>query len=135
MKIETDRKENYTSFVVMPEHANYMYPLIFGGVFMSQLDLAAATLVNKIIKQPKTAAYIDNAVTHKAEFEFIGPSYVGDLIHMHSYLDSVGKKSIVVNIEAFRETRTSDTKIKVAVAKFVFVTRLGDVYTPHNLEM
>jgi acyl-CoA thioesterase YciA len=111
-----------------------MYPLIFGGVFMSQLDLAAATLVNKIIKQPTTNIVIDNAVTHKADFEFIGPSYVGDLIHMHSYLDSVGKKSIVVNIDAFRETRTSDEKIKVAVAKFVFVTRIGDVYTPHNLE-
>jgi acyl-CoA thioesterase YciA len=101
---------------------------------MSQLDLAAATLVNKIIKQPTTNIVIDNAVTHKADFEFIGPSDVGDLIHMHSYLDSVGKKSIVVNIDAFRETRTSDEKIKVAVAKFVFVTRLGDVYTPHNLE-
>lgn len=128
MKITDLRFEN--SFLVLPIHANHMYPLIFGGAFMSQLDLTAATIVTEAVKYSTT---VNNAVTHKADFEFIAPSYVGDLITMQAKITGVGKKSISVQVEAYRTSRDSFDKIKVAVANFVFVTRMDDEYKYHNL--
>lgn len=120
------------SFVVMPIHTNYMYPLIFGGAFMGELDLCAATLVNKLVKKSLT---VDNAVTHKADFTFHAPSYAGDVIYMDASVVELGKKSIVVKVEAYREPRDSLDRIHVATSTFVFVTRMGDEYRPHNLNL
>jgi acyl-CoA thioesterase YciA len=120
------------SFVVMPTHTNYMYPLIFGGAFMSELDLCAATLVNKLVKKSTT---IDNAVTHKADFTFHAPSYAGDVIYMDATVSELGKKSIVVKVEAYREPRDSESRIHVATSHFVFVTRMGESYKHHKLEL
>lgn len=120
------------SFVVMPTHTNYMYPLIFGGAFMGELDLCAATLVNKLVKKSLT---VDNAVTHKADFTFHAPSYAGDVIYMDAVVVDFGKKSIVVKVEAYREPRDSSDRIHVATSQFVFVTRMGDEYKAHNLKL
>lgn len=120
------------SFVVMPTHTNYMYPLIFGGAFMSELDLCAATLVNKLVKKSDS---VDNAVTHKADFTFHAPSYAGDVIYMFAKVVELGKKSVVIQVEGYREPRDSDNHIHVATAKFVFVTRMGDEYRNHLLEI
>lgn len=128
MKITDLTFEN--SFLVLPIHANHMYPLIFGGAFMSQLDLTAATIVTEAVKYSTT---VNNAVTHKADFEFIAPSYVGDLITMKAKITGVGKKSISVQVEAYRTSRDSFDKIKVAVSNFVFATRMDDEYKYHNL--
>jgi acyl-CoA thioesterase YciA len=120
------------SFVVMPTHTNYMYPLIFGGAFMSELDLCAATLVNKLVKDSRS---VDNAVTHKADFTFHAPSYAGDVIYMDAEVVELGKKSIVVKVEGYREPRDSHDRNHVATAKFVFVTRRGNEYRNHLLEL
>lgn len=69
-------------FLVLPEHTNDMAPLIFGGAFMSQLDLCAAMLTKNLLREPGTPA--DNAVTYKADFTFHAPSYQGDVIRMHA---------------------------------------------------
>ena len=118
------------SFIVMPVHTNYMYPLIFGGAFMSELDLCAATLVNRLVKM---STIVDNAVTHKADFTFHAPSYVGDVIYMDASVSELGKKSIVIQVEAYREPRDSQKRIHVATSKFVFVTRMGEEYRSHNI--
>jgi len=131
MKMMIDMTHS-NSFVVMPIHTNYMYPLIFGGAFMSELDLCAATLVNKLVKKSTT---VDNAVTHKADFTFHAPSYAGDVIYMDASVSELGKKSIVVKVEAHREPRDSEIRIHVSTAKFVFVTRMGEEYKHHNLEL
>jgi acyl-CoA thioesterase YciA len=120
------------SFVVMPTHTNYMYPLIFGGAFMSELDLCAATLVNKLVKKSDS---VDNAVTHKADFTFHAPSYAGDVIYMDAEVVELGKKSIVLKVEGYREPRDSHNRIHVATSKFVFITRYGEEYRNHLLEL
>jgi acyl-CoA hydrolase len=120
------------SFVVMPTHTNYMYPLIFGGAFMSELDLCAATLVNNLVKRSKS---VDNAVTHKADFTFHAPSYAGDVIYMEAIVEELGKKSIVVKVQAYREPRDSMERIHVATSQFVFVTRKGEEYKQHLLQL
>jgi acyl-CoA hydrolase len=120
------------SFVVMPAHTNYMYPLIFGGAFMSELDLCAATLVNKLVKKSPTS---DSAVTHKADFTFHGPSFAGDVIYMEAEVIELRYKAIKVRIQAYREPRDEDNRYHVATATFVFVTRKGEDYVYHNLTM
>ena len=120
------------SFVVMPTHTNYMYPLIFGGAFMSELDLCAATLVNKLVKKSETA---DSAVTHKADFTFYKPSFAGDVIYMEAELLELRHKAIKVRVESYREPRDEDQRYHVATAIFVFVTRKGEAYVNHNLTM
>lgn len=120
------------SFVVMPTHTNYMYPLIFGGAFMSELDLCAATLVNKLVKKSKTA---DSAVTHKADFTFHGPSFAGDVIYMEAEVVELRHKAVKVKVESYREPRDEDKRYHVSTATFVFVTRKGEEYVYHNLSM
>lgn len=120
------------SFVVMPVHTNYMYPLIFGGAFMSELDLCAATLVNKLVKKSST---VNNAVTHKANFEFHAPSYAGDVIYMNAKVMEIRNKAIGIMVDGYREPRDSEERIHVATATFVFVTRMDEKYTNHNLSL
>lgn len=120
------------SFVVMPTHTNYMYPLIFGGAFMSELDLCAATLANGLVKRSSS---VNNAVTHKADFTFHAPSYAGDVIYMNAEVVDLGKKSILIKVEGYREPRESTDRIHVATSTFVFVTRKGDKYVSHNLKL
>lgn len=122
-----------TSFIVLPKHCNYMYPLIFGGAFMAELDLAAASLVRRIVSESK---FVDNAVTYKADFEFVAPSYSGDLIIMDAVATEVKGKHIVITVTAKREfidTNGTLTQKLVANAKLVFVTRMGEKYTNHSL--
>lgn len=106
------------SFVVLPKHANYHSPMIFGGEFFAQLDLCAATCVNRFLHDSDC----ETAVTHKAEVTFLAPCYVGDIIFMKARVASTGKKSIVIDVTAERERRQSAERDLVATVKFVFVS-------------
>lgn len=132
--MKTIKKEdltNKTDFIVMPANTNYMN-IIFGGYFMSQLDLAAAVVVNRAVRYSETA---DKAVTHKFNVEFCKPSYTGDIITIYSVIFSVGKKSIVVKQKAYKETRSDSAKVLVAVTETVFVTMNENNYVNHQLEI
>jgi acyl-CoA hydrolase len=132
MKISIQQLKFNNAFVVLPKHCNYMYPLIFGGAFMAELDLCAAVLANKIVKMTND---VDNAVTYKADITFEAPSYSGDVIHMEAQATELRKKSISITVYAYREPRDTEQRKLVAVANFVFITRIGEVYHPHNLEI
>lgn len=125
------KTDHETSFVVMPKHLNYM-GIIFGGHFMSELDLAAAVVVNRAVRRSDTA---DKAVTYKFSVEFLGPSFEGDIIHIKSNITEVRKKAIKVTLEAWRETREDGSRYKVAVAEAVFVTMNKNHYVYHQLEL
>lgn len=127
--IKPNYLSNKTDFIVMPSNTNYM-GIIFGGYFMSQLDLAAATVVNRAVRCSDTA---DKAVTHKFDVEFAKPSYSGDIITIESNIISLGKKSIVVKQRAYKETREDSAKVLVAVAQVVFVTMNEEHYINHQL--
>lgn len=122
---------NKTDFIVMPANTNYM-DIIFGGFFMSQLDLAAATVVNRAVRRSPTA---DKAVTHKFQVEFSKPSHAGDIITIESKIVHVGRKSIVVKQKAYKETRKDPVKVLVAGTEVVFVTMNEDKYVNHELEL
>lgn len=103
--------------VVMPTDANYHSPLIFGGAFMGLMDLAAAYAVRRCLYDSETCK---DAVTHKYEGTFHKPAYVGDLLVIKAVVVSLGKKSLVVEIKAYRET--SKTLELMAESKKVFVS-------------
>ena len=108
-----------TTFTVMPKHTNYMFPMIFGGAFFSEIDLCAAQTVNRLLHDSKTARA---AVTHKFTGTYHKPTFVGDLIFLHGEVVGLGYKSIVVHVRAFREKRGVAGQDFVAEAEFVFVT-------------
>ncbi len=122
-----------TNFVVMPEHCNYMYPMIFGGKLFAEMDLCAAVVAGKALSFSETA---DNSVTHKFNGEFTGPSYCGDLVTITGELVELRHKAMGITVEAFRQDRNKLNKppLPVAKAHFVFVARSGDVYANHGLE-
>ena len=110
-----------TNFTVYPTDANNMFPMIFGGAFFAQMDKAAATTVKRLLYGSDQCKA---CVTHKFEGTFHKPTYVGDLILMEATVESLGKKSVVVDVQAFREK--DNEKELVAEAKFVFVTIVND---------
>lgn len=103
-----------TSFIVFPKHCNHHKDLIFGGAFMAELDLAAAHCVRKALDGNPNG--VENAVTHKAEFEFKKPSYVGDVLDLEATVVDFGKKSIDIQVRAKRG------KELIADANFIFIT-------------
>lgn len=131
--------EHETSFVVMPAGCNYMVDpsndnrhIIFGGFFMSELDLAAATVVNRAVRESE---FVDKAVTYKFNVEFSKPCHEGDIVTIKSKIVSLGKKSIVVDQVAYKETREDPGPILVAVSQAVFVTMKCSKYVEHNLRL
>jgi acyl-CoA hydrolase len=123
-------KKFSTSFTVYPTDANNMFPMIFGGAFFSQLDKAAATAVKRLLYGSDQCKA---CVTHKFEGTFHKPTYVGDLIFVEAEILSLGKKSVVVEVKAFREkpwypgnTGVQISRELAAEAKFVFVTIVND---------
>lgn len=120
---------NKTDFIVMPANTNYMN-IIFGGFFMSELDKAAATVVNRAVRESDS---VDKAVTFKFNVEFSKPSFAGDIITIESEIANFGKKSILVKQKAYRESREKADKELVAIADVVFVTMKGNEYVKHNL--
>lgn len=102
-----------------------MQPIIFGGEFMSQLDLAVAHCVRYCLffnNSPCTSA-----VTHQMAFKFLAPCYVGDTLRLVAEIKEARKKAISGVATAYRLDQSAKEKNeaaweKVAVAEFVFIT-------------
>ena len=74
--------EYITDFTVFPEHINFVGTL-FGGVLLAKMDIAAATLVRKLLYDTEA----DGAVTASMDkVDFLAPGHVGDLITIKSIL-------------------------------------------------
>ena len=120
-----------SNFVVMPKHCNYMYPMIFGGHFFSEMDLCAASCVTRLLH----GSVCDSAVTHKFEGTYHAAAESGDLVFMHARVVELRKKAVVVEIRAHRERRAKPDRDLVADARFVFVTRKDGKFHDHGLTM
>ena len=131
MLAESYEKETYeTSFIVYPNDCNDCFPLIFGGALFSYMDKAASALVRKILTHSDCCSA---GVTHQFGGTFYKPCYLSDLIALKASFKSIGKKSITVLVQAFRELKLETPKTDedvgkkyqdselVAQAEFVFV--------------
>ena len=121
-------------FTIMPKDTNYMFPMVFGGAFFSEMDLTAANCVKKCLQKSENKNL--KAVTHKANVCWLKPTWLGDIVKMKAEVVSLGKKSIVVKVLAF-----IDDNNVVAEAEFVFVSLTIEPmskicnYCNHNLKM
>jgi len=129
------------NFLVMPEDTNANSPMIFGGAFFSKMDLCAAKAVRRLLYDSDTCSA---CVTHKFDGTYHRPCYLGDLVFVTGEIVELRHKAIVVDIQAFRESRDGSREL-VADAKFVFVsiTHLDNVkdkpyklpYADHGLRL
>jgi acyl-CoA hydrolase len=119
-----------TNFTVLPKHCNYHIPMIFGGEFFAQMDLAAAMCVSRLLHDSEC----DSAVTHKFSGEFLAAAEMGDIIFLKCEVTELRKKAVVVSVVANREKRTEPGQDLIAKAEFVFVTKKNGIFAHHNLK-
>jgi acyl-CoA hydrolase len=130
--IEMQEQELTTYFTVLPKHCNHHIPMIFGGEFMAQMDIAAAMLTAKLLVSSKTATH---AVTHKFEGEFMAAAQMGDIVQLHCTVSELRKKAIVIMVEAHRQKRGEPMNDYIAWAKFIFVSKNEDKFVEHGLSL
>jgi acyl-CoA thioesterase YciA len=93
---------------------------IFGGWLLSQMDLGGAVLARKVTRSRVVTVAID-------AMSFLYPVYVGDIVTCYARLQSVGRTSMKIDLEAWvqRETDGSLHRVTEGVFTYVAVNRAG----------
>jgi acyl-CoA thioesterase YciA len=99
--------------IAMPADANPSGD-IFGGWLMSQMDLAAANAASRRSRGRCVTVAVDGMVFHE-------PVFIGDEVSLYCMITKVGRTSMTVRVEAWRRSRTGDTRSKVTEGIFTFV--------------
>lgn len=121
--------EPYTAIqvVMMPADTN-PHGTIFGGVILSNIDMAGAIAARREVHlrggNPK-ASFVTVALNR---VEFKKPVLVGDVVRFETSVVKVGRTSMTVHVEVFAE-RGADT-VHVTSAEGVFVG--VDLSTPER---
>ena len=105
------------SQLVMPQDANVLGTL-FGGQMVSWMDISASKAVHRFLKDTEADAALTRAID---AIEFREPVYVGNWVNFEAQIISTGSSSIVIQIDAYKETKDVD-KIIAFTAKFTFVS-------------
>jgi acyl-CoA thioesterase YciA len=87
---------------------------IFGGWLMAQMDMAAGIIAARHCHGRAATIAVEG-------MKFQSPVHVGDEVSVYATLASVGRTSMVIDIEAWRRARTGDLRQRVTQARFVFV--------------
>jgi acyl-CoA hydrolase len=120
--------EYVTDFTVFPQDINFSGTL-FGGVLLSKMDIAAATLARKLLANTDA----DGAVTASMDkVDFLKPGFLGDLITIKSTLKSLGKTSMLIKCTVHREDMKGVHE-KLCTGIFTFVSVKNKKPYPHNL--
>ena len=101
-----------TRLILLPKDTN-AHGTIFGGVILSQIDLAAAVEVRRYTRKKIVTVAMK-------EVEFHEPVYVGDVVSFYTGLQRLGTTSISVTVEVFAR-RVSDPTVVVKVTEAVVV--------------
>ena len=99
---------------------------IFGGWLMSQMDLAAGTAAARRAKGRTATVYVDS-------MSFLRPVHVGDEVSIFTEITHVGRTSLRINVEAWRQTRFEETSQKVTEGVFTFVA-INEAGQPRPLD-
>ena len=105
------------SQIVMPQDANVLGTL-FGGQMVSWMDIAAAKAVHRFLKGTPADAALTRAID---AIEFKKTVHVGNWVNFEAKIVSTGNSSIVIKIDAYKETKTVE-KALACTAKFTFVS-------------
>jgi acyl-CoA thioesterase YciA len=135
--LEADRVHTYADdmsdrmpaikVVMMPKDTN-AHGTIFGGVILSQIDLAAGVEAFKVAPH----LYVTKAMR---EVEFHEPVYTGDLVSFFPTLVRVGRTSVTIRVDVEAERWGWDAarkgigrgeKVKVTEAEVILVAVDGE---------
>lgn len=100
-------------YYVMPEHVNPIGTL-YGGRMMNWMMTAGSLTASRLAKGMVVIGSMDNIF-------FIKPIKVGDVLTMKARVDLVGKSSMEVTVEAYKEMLKEGTREIATVAHMGFV--------------
>lgn len=110
--------------IAMPADTN-PHGDIFGGWLMSLMDSAAGSVAARHSH--------GRAVTISVEgMSFLRPVIVGDEVSVFATLNSVGRTSMKIAVEAWRRARHDDRSYRVTQATFTFVA-IGEDRQPRSV--
>ena len=113
MTINKPKQDPAIRTIAMPADTNPAGD-IFGGWFMAQMDLAAGNTAARIARGRSATIAVDG-------IQFLKPVSVGDEVTLFAELESVGRTSMRIQVEAWRRARDGDETEKVTEALFTFV--------------
>ena len=113
MKQEFPKHDPAIRTIAMPADTNPSGD-IFGGWLMAQMDLAAGNTAARIDRGRSATIAVDG-------IHFLQPVHVGDEVTLFAELESVGRTSMKIKVEAWRRARDGDETEKVTEALFTFV--------------
>jgi acyl-CoA thioesterase YciA len=100
--------------ILLPKDTNAL-GTIFGGVILSQIDLAAAEECRRHTRQRVATVAMKEVVFHE-------PVYVGDVVSFYTTLLRVGTTSLTVKVEVdAARARGPDKVVRVTEAEVVYV--------------
>jgi acyl-CoA thioesterase YciA len=101
--------------LLLPKDTN-AYGTIFGGVILSNIDLASAVEARKAAPQ----RYVTKAMR---EVDFHAPVHLGDVVSFYTETIRIGRTSITVRVlvEAERWVARTAERVKVTEAEVVLV--------------
>jgi len=114
-------------FYVFPKDCNHTVLIIFGGAFMSAIDLASSHACSGLISEcghELINPRIKGSVTHLADFKFLAPAYAGDELLIKATARFGERKSLLVEVSTFLYKRDGKlyTDTLMATANLVFIT-------------
>ena len=110
---EQPRGELTVRLVAMPSDTNANGD-IFGGWVLSQMDVAGGVAAVERAQGRVATVAID-------ALHFIRPVKVGDVLCVYTRVDSIGRTSLKLHIEAWARRFRTQNRVKVTDATFTFV--------------
>lgn len=107
----------------MPQDAN-VFGTLFGGQMVSWMDISASKAVHRFLKKSEADAALTRAID---AIEFKETVHVGDWVNFEANIISTGKSSIVIKIDAYKESKEID-KTLACTARFTFVSVKKDQF-------
>ena len=101
--------------LLLPKDTNAL-GTIFGGVILSNIDLASAVEARK-------AAPLRYVTKAMREVEFHQPVFVGDVLSLYADTSRVGRTSLTIRVRVCARRRTDpDQNVNVTEAEVIFVS-------------
>ena len=87
---------------------------IFGGWLMAQRDMAAGITAARHCQGRAATIAVEG-------MKFEKPVHIGDEVSVYAALASVGRTSMVIDVQSWRRPRTGYERERVTEARFIFV--------------
>lgn len=112
--------------IMMPRDTNAV-GTIFGGVILSEVDLAAAIEASKHHSGRVVTVSMD-------KIDFKAPVHVGDLVSFHTKTDRVGRTSVTVRVDVWAQRRFGGSQMTYVTEALVTMVAVDEDMKPIPVE-